>query len=167
MSASQISEASRLARVFCAKDRNPVTLAYTAGMTYLLLAFGIGFVSGLRAVTSLAALMLVRGGVWGYVFALGAIGEYVADASPKIPPRTALPSIIVRPLSGAAAGWLIAGMHGGTVWLGAVVGLVGAFAGTYGGKAARLAAITRIGALPAAVAEDIVAIALAAFLVTR
>jgi uncharacterized membrane protein len=137
-------------------------------MTVLLLAFGIGFVSGLRAMTSLAALMLVRGGLWGYVFALAAIGEYVADAWPKIPSRTVLPSIVVRPLSGAIAGWLIVVMHGdGTPWIGAVAGLVGALAGTYGGHAARVAAIARIGALPAAITEDIIAIALAALLVTR
>ena len=47
------------------------------------------------------------------------------------------------------------------------VGLIGALAGTYGGHAARMAAIARIGAIPAAVTEDIVAIALAAFFVTR
>ena len=133
----------------------------------LLLAFGIGFVSGLRAFTSLAALMLSRGGIAGYVFALFAIGEYVADASPKIPSRTALPSIVIRPLSGALAGWYLMRFHGGEPWLGALAGIIGAFAGTYGGHAARLFAIARIGALPAAIAEDIVAIALAAIIVTR
>ena len=133
----------------------------------MLLALGIGFVSGLRALTSLAALMLMRGGIWGYVLAVFAVGEYVADASPKIPSRTALPSIVVRPLSGAFAGWLISTMHGGSAVVGAIAGIVGAFIGTYGGHAARVAAIDRIGAIPAAVAEDIVAIALAAFLVTR
>lgn len=136
-------------------------------MTYLVLAFGIGFVSGLRAFTSLAALMLLRGGVWGWVLAVAAIGEYVADASPKIPPRTAFPSIVVRPASGAVAGWLIAGTHGGSTVTGAIVGALGALAGTYGGKAARLVAIDKIGAIPAAVAEDVVAIALAALIVTR
>ena len=133
----------------------------------IILAFGIGFVSGLRAVTSLAALLLVRGGLWGYVLALGAIGEYVADASPWIPSRTAFPSIVVRPLSGAIAGWLLVQMHGGTAWIGALAGIVGALAGTYGGHAARLAAIARIGALPAALTEDAIAIGLAALIVTR
>ena len=136
----------------------------------LLLALGIGSVSGLRVFTSLAALALVRGGVWSYVVAVIALGEYVADASPNIPSRTALPSIAIRPLSGAVAGWLIAAMHGGSTVLaavGAVCGVIGAFAGTYGGHAARLWAIARIGAIPAALAEDVLAIALAAFLVTR
>jgi uncharacterized membrane protein len=39
--------------------------------------------------------------------------------------------------------------------------------GTYGGHAARLGLIQRIGAVPAALAEDAVAIALAIFIVTR
>ena len=136
-------------------------------MESLLLAFGIGVVSGLRALTSLAALMLVRGGIWGYVLAVAAVGEYVADASPKIPSRTALPSIVVRPVSGAIAGWLIVAAHGGPPVAGAVIGAIGALAGTYGGHAARVAAIAKIGALPAAIAEDVVAIALAALIVTR
>lgn len=137
-------------------------------MESLLLALGIGFVSGLRTFTSLAALALSRGvGIWGIVLGLGALGEYVADASPKIPSRTAFPSIVIRPLSGAIAGWFISAWHGGSPVAGAVVGAIGALLGTYGGHAARAAAIAKIGAIPAAVAEDVVAIALAALLVTR
>ncbi|HEY0384330.1 MAG TPA: hypothetical protein VGC72_19240 [Candidatus Elarobacter sp.] len=137
-------------------------------MESLLLALGIGFVSGLRALTSLAALALARGvSIWGIVLAVGAAGEYVADASPKIPSRTALPSIVVRPVSGAVAGWLISSWHGGSPIGGAIAGAIGALLGTYGGHAARVAAIAKIGALPAALAEDLVAIGLAVLLVTR
>jgi uncharacterized membrane protein len=137
-------------------------------MESLLLALGIGFVSGLRTFTSLAALALSRGiGVWSIVLGLGALGEYVADASPKIPSRTALPSIVIRPLSGAIAGWFISAWHGGSPVAGAIVGVIGALIGTYGGHAARAAAIAKIGALPAAVAEDVVAVGLSALLVTR
>ena len=137
-------------------------------MESLLLALGIGFVSGLRAFTSLAALALSRGfGLWGIVLGLGALGEYVADASPKIPSRTAFPSIVIRPLSGAIAGWFISAWHGGSPVAGAIVGAIGALLGTYGGHAARAAAITKVGAIPAALTEDVVAIALAALLVTR
>jgi uncharacterized membrane protein len=137
-------------------------------MESLLLALGIGFVSGLRTLTSLAALALARGaGVWGIVLAVAAVGEYVADASPKIPSRTALPSIVVRPVSGAVAGWFISAWHGGSPIGGAIVGAIGALLGTYGGHAARAAAIAKIGAIPAAVAEDLVAIGLAVLLVTR
>lgn len=133
----------------------------------MLLALGIGFVSGLRTFTSLAALFLVRGGLSGIILAVAAVGEYIADASPKIPSRTALPSILIRPASGAMAGWLIVTAHGGSHAAGAILGAIGALAGTYGGHAARTAAIAKIGPLPAAIAEDVVAIALAAFIVTR
>jgi len=137
-------------------------------MESLLLALGIGFVSGLRTVTSLAALALARGvGLWGILLGVAALGEYVADASPKIPSRTALPSIVIRPLSGAIAGWTISTWHGGSPVTGAIAGAIGALIGTYGGHAARVAAIAKIGAIPAAVAEDLVAIALAVLLVTR
>jgi uncharacterized membrane protein len=141
---------------------------YTRGVESLFLALCIGFVSGLRTVTSLAALALSRGiGIWGIVLGVAALGEYVADASPKIPSRTALPSIVIRPLSGAVAGWFLAAWHGGSPVAGAIVGVIGALAGTYGGHAARAAAIEKIGAIPAAVAEDVVAIALAVIIVTR
>ena len=136
-------------------------------MTPLLLALGIGFVSGLRTFTSLAAVMLARGGLWGFVLVVFALGEYVADASPKIPSRTAFPSILFRPVSGAISGWLVATMHGGSPVAGVILGIIGALAGTYGGHAARVAAIARIGALSAAVMEDAVAIVLAAIIVTR
>ncbi len=137
-------------------------------METVLLALGIGFVSGLRTMTSLAAVALARGvGIWGVVLGLAALGEYVADASPNIPSRTALPSIVIRPLSGAIAGWFITAWHGGSPVAGAVVGVIGALLGTYGGHAARVAAIAKVGALPAAIAEDLVAIGLAALLVTR
>ena len=46
-------------------------------MTALLLALGLGFVSGLRTFTPVAAVMLVRGGLWGIVLAVAAVGEYV------------------------------------------------------------------------------------------
>ncbi len=136
-------------------------------MAAWLLAFGIGFVSGLRAFTGLAALALTRGGPWGIVLAIVALGEYVADALPNIPSRTGLPSIVLRPLTGAIAGWHVAAWHGASPVSGAICGIVGAFAGTYGGHAARIAAIAKVGAIPAAIAEDVVAIALAALIVTR
>jgi len=133
----------------------------------LLLAVAIGFVSGLRTFTSLAAIFLERGGVWGYVLGVCAIGEYIVDAMPWIPSRTGLPGVTVRAVSGAVAGWFITGAHGGGTVLGAIAGIIGALLGTYGGHAARLAAIAVIGAIPAAILEDVVAIGLAFVIVTR
>jgi uncharacterized membrane protein len=128
----------------------------------VLFAFAMGIVAGLRTFTAPAAFFLARGGVAGYILAVFAIGEYIADALPKIPPRTGLPSIIIRPLSGAITGWFIASIGGSTTGvIGAVAGAVGALVGTYGGYAGRMAAIAKFGAVPAAVLEDVIAIALA------
>jgi uncharacterized membrane protein len=57
-------------------------------VTALLLALGLGFVSGLRTFTPVAAVMLVRGGIWGIVMAIAAVGEYVVDVLPNTPSRT-------------------------------------------------------------------------------
>jgi uncharacterized membrane protein len=136
-------------------------------MTALLLALCLGFVAGLRTLTPVAAVLLVRGGIWGIVAAVAAAGEYVVDALPSAPSRTRVAGLSVRLVSGAFVGWTIATMHDGPGLFGAVAGVAGAVIGTYGGHAARLAAIARIGAYPAAILEDAVAIGLAALIVTR
>jgi uncharacterized membrane protein len=138
-----------------------------APLVALFLALAIGFVSGLRTFTSLAAIFLERGGVWGYILGVCAIGEYVVDAMPWTPSRTAPVGLIARSISGAIAGWFIAGMHDGNAIVGAIAGVVGAVIGAFGGRAARAAAIRAIGALPAAYLEDAVAIGLAFVIVTR
>lgn len=133
----------------------------------LLLALCLGFVSGLRTLTPVAAVLLVRGGIWGIVLAVAAVGEYVADVLPNIPYRTQAMSLLGRGFSGAFVGWMIATMHDGSGIFGAIAGIAGAAIGTYAGLAARLAAIARIGWYPAAIAEDLITIGLAAFIVTR
>jgi len=135
--------------------------------TALLLSFSLGFVSGLRTFTPLAALFIRRGSVWGYVLAVFAIAEYVMDLRPDAPSRTAPFGLAARAISGAIVGWTIAEMYGGSGILGALLGIAGAMIGTYGGHAARLVAIKRIGEYPAAIVGDLIAIGLAAFIVTR
>jgi uncharacterized membrane protein len=133
----------------------------------LWLAFGLGIVAGLRTFTPLAAVFLVRGGVWGIVLSIAALGEYVADVLPNTPARTAPGGFAGRIISGAIAGWFFTTMHSGSAVLGAIAGVVGAVIGTFGGHAARLWAMARIGPYPAAIVEDLVAIGLAAVIVTR
>ena len=48
-------------------------------MTALLLALGLGFVSGFVPLRPVAAVLLVRGGIWGIVMTAAAVGEYVVD----------------------------------------------------------------------------------------
>jgi len=124
-------------------------------------------VSGLRMFTAPAAVLIARGTLWSIVFVIGALVEYVLDALPNTPSRTETRGLVGRIISGAFVGWLIATMHGGAGIPGAIAGIVGALIGMYGGHAARMAAIARIGAYPAAFAEDVIAIGLAALVVTR
>ena len=135
-------------------------------MIALLLALGLGFVSGLRTFTPVAAVLLVRGGISGIVLAVVAVGEYVWDVLPNTPSRTQAMGLSARVISGAFVGWMIATMHDGSGMFGAIAGIAGAVIGTYAGHAARLAAIARIGGYPAAIVEDLPAIGLAAFIVT-
>ena len=136
-------------------------------MTALLLALSLGFVSGLRTFTPVAAVLLVRGGIWGVILTAAALGEYVVDVLPTTPSRTQAMGLSARVVSGAFVGWMIAMMHDGSGVFGAIAGIVGAVIGTYAGHAVRLAAIARIGGYPAAIMEDLIAIGLAAFIVTR
>jgi uncharacterized membrane protein len=132
-----------------------------------LLGFFLGVVSGLRTFTPLAAVLIRRGSVWGFVLAIAAAAEYVVDALPNTPSRTRPVGLTARVISGALVGWLIATMHGGQAITGAIAGIIGAVIGAYAGYAARCEAIKRIGAYPAAIVGDLIAIGFAALIVTR
>ena len=136
-------------------------------MTALLLAFCLGIVSGLRTFTPLAALFIRRGSIWGLVLGVAAVAEYVLDILPTTPSRTGVVGLTARVISGALGGWLIATMQGGQGIAGAIAGIIGAVIGAYAGLAARIVAIKRIGAYPAAITEDLIAIGLSALIVTR
>ncbi|MEH2072341.1 MAG: hypothetical protein V7K47_30020 [Nostoc sp.] len=133
----------------------------------LISAFVLGLVAGLRAFTAPAALFLARGGIVGIILVFFAVAELIGDMVPQIPSRTSPPALIARILSGGIVGWIIAGANSSFALVGAVIGVLGALIGAYGGRAVRIAAIERIGAIPSALIEDVVAIALAAFVVTR
>jgi uncharacterized membrane protein len=68
---------------------------------------------------------------------LMAAGELVADKLPFTPSRTVLPSLLFRAISGAVVGAAFASSRRGSPAVGAVVGALGAVAGTYGAYYAR------------------------------
>ena len=121
----------------------------------LVAAFLFGIVAGLRTFTAEAVYFGLRGGIAGIVFPIFAVGEYVADALPQTPARTTIGSILLRSASGAFMGWTVARAFG------AACGIIGAVLGTFAGYRARMWLIAKMGALPAAVLEDLIAIALA------
>jgi uncharacterized membrane protein len=152
-------------------------------MSILVLAFLLGVVSGLRALTAPAAaswaahsgllhLQATPLAFLGYaftpwIFTLLALGEIVNDKLPKTPSRTVPPQFIVRILSGAFVGAAI-GASSHALALGLIAGALGAVAGTLGGAFIRARLAASFGRdLPAALTEDAFAILLALVVVTR
>jgi uncharacterized membrane protein len=153
----------------------------------LLLAFAIGFVSGLRSFTpsavvcwaaklgalSLRATPLAFLGslVAVAIFTLLALAELVADKLPKTPSRTAAMGLSARFLLGGLCGAALAlGSSQPVSWmlgalLGAAGGIVGAFAGYQ--VRTRLVKALNVPDFVVAVAEDLVAIAAAILIVTH
>ena len=149
-------------------------------MIYVL-AVLIGIVAGLRAMTAPAAiawgahlgllnlkgsLVAFMGFTWTpWIFTVLALAELVTDQLPTTPSRTVPIQFGTRILSGALCGAAI-GASGGSLWIGAVAGGVGAVIGTLGGRAARGGLAAKFGKdRPAAIIEDIVAIGAAALIV--
>jgi uncharacterized membrane protein len=151
-------------------------------MILYVLALLIGVVAGLRAMTAPATvswaahlgwlhlegtpLAFLGATVTPYIFTLLAVGELISDQLPKTPSRKVPVQfggrIIMGGLSGAAIG-----ASGGSLVGGLVAGAAGAVIGTLGGYEARsrLAQALRRD-LPAALLEDLLAIAGAAWIVT-
>ena len=153
-------------------------------MSILLLAFLIGVVAGLRALTPLAAVSwaarlgwLDLHGTWlsffgfaaaPYIFTVLAVAELIADKLPKTPSRKAPPAFIVRIVSGGLCGAAL-GTAGDALIGGLVAGVLGAVAGTLGGYELRARLVKAIGGndLPIALLEDAIAIIAAIAIVIR
>jgi uncharacterized membrane protein len=151
----------------------------------LALAFGIGVIAGLRALTAPAVvawsahlhwinlqgthLAFMGSTIAVAILTLAAAGEIVNDKLPKTPPRTAAPSLIIRIVMGAfAAATLSAGM-GGSLWIGALLGAVGAVVGTFGGYYARTGIVKALHSPDFVIAllEDAIAVCGGLFLASR
>jgi uncharacterized membrane protein len=143
----------------------------------IALAFLLGIVSGLRALTAPAVvswaarlgllpldgtpLAFLGYAYTPYIFSFLALGELVNDKLPKTPSRKVPPQFIFRVISGAFVGAAM-GASAHALALGLVAGAVGAVVGTVGGSAVRTKLAAAFGKdLPAALLEDVVAIALA------
>jgi uncharacterized membrane protein len=153
-------------------------------VTVLILAFLIGVVAGLRALTPLAAISWAARlgwvplqGTWlgflgfavtPYIFTALAIAELIGDKLPQTPSRKAAMPFVVRLVSGALCGAAL-----GTPSLspigGLVAGVLGAVAGTLGGYEFRSRLVKAIGGrdLPIALLEDAIAIVAAVLIVSQ
>ena len=143
------------------------------------LAFLLGVVAGLRVMTPLAAVSWAASWGWlrlentplsflgataaPYITTFLALGELVNDKLPKTPSRKAPPAFIIRILVGALCGAAL-------VWpAGALLGALGAVAGTLGGYEFRSRLVKATGGkdLPIALLEDAIAVSSAFAIVSR
>ena len=151
----------------------------------LALAFGIGVIAGLRALTAPAVVSWAAHLRWinlagshlsfmgsipvVAIFTLAAVAELVNDKLPKTPARTAPPSFIIRiVMGGFAAATLSVG--GGASWLvGAILGAIGAVVGTFAGYHIRKAIVQGLHSPDFVIAllEDVVAVGGGFFLASR
>jgi uncharacterized membrane protein len=146
-------------------------------MSILIAAFVLGFACGLRALVGLAAvswaassqhlplqstwLSLLGSRVTSYISSVLAVGEIINDKLPKTPSRLAPSQFGARVFMGALTGSAI-GLSRGNLAMGALAGILGSVAGTLVGAKSRAYTAKLFGRdLPAALLEDVVAVALA------
>ena len=151
----------------------------------LLLALGIGVVTGLRSMTAPAVVawaahlgwinlsgspLAFMGSAWAVgIFTVGALGEFVGDQLPTTPARTAAVGLTARIVIGLLTGACLGVAGGASYWLGALIGAIGAIAGAFGGYQARVRLVRGLHVPDAAIAipEDLVAIGVGLLLVSR
>jgi uncharacterized membrane protein len=146
-------------------------------MSLVISAFALGVVCGLRAMVGLAAASWAANrqqisleGTWlsflgfrftPYITSLLAIGEIINDKLPKTPSRLVPPQFTGRVVMGALTGSAI-GLSQEHFLIGALSGIIGSVVGTLAGSKARAFAAKLFGRdLPAALLEDVIAVALA------
>src|SRR5438094_1571957 len=134
----------------------------------LLLAFGIGVVTGLRSMTAPAVVawaahlgwinlsgsrLAFMGSAWAVgIFTLGALGEFVTDQLPTTPARTTAVPLAARIVMGSLTGACLGIAGGASLWLGALIGAVGAIVGAFGGYRPRGGLVRALQAAARAVA---------------
>jgi uncharacterized membrane protein len=151
----------------------------------LLLVFGIGFVCGLRSFTAPAVVawaahlgwlrlagtpLAFMGSRWTLaIFSILAFVEWIADQLPNTPARTAPVGLSARIIMGLLTGSCLAAAGGASLIVGAFTGAVGAIAGAFVGYRARVGLVRalRVPDLAIAIPEDLIAIGLGLFIVTR
>ncbi len=152
---------------------------------YLLLAFGIGVVAGLRALTAPATISWAARMDWVdlhgthfafmssmaaiIIFTVAAILEIVNDKLPKTGARTAVPSVIIRMVMGGFSGAMLCRGEGVAIWAGVILGMIGALVGTYGGYQVRTRLVKALHSPDFVIAllEDAVAICGGLYLASR
>ena len=153
--------------------------------TVIACAVGIGVVAGLRSLLAPAAVawaahlgwLHLQGTSLGFMgskvaliaFSLLAVGELIGDKLPRTPKRTAIAPLLARMVTGGLCGACLSLSANQSLGIGAVLGAVGAVIGAFAGYEIRKRLVTQwnIPDFFVALPEDLIAISLALFLVSR
>jgi uncharacterized membrane protein len=151
----------------------------------LVVAIGIGIVAGLRSLLAPAVVawatqlgwLNLQGSPLAFmgstiavvIFSIFAIAELVADKLPKTPKRTALAPLMARILLGGLCGASLFAAVGKSLFAGALLGGTGGVIGAFVGYEIRRRIVNNLHIKDffVAICEDLVAIAVAFFLVSR
>ena len=103
------------------------------------------------------------------VLSLAAIAEYVADLLPKTPSRTAPGPLVARIITGGLSGACLYASVNRSLLVGALLGGIGGVIGAFAGYQARMRLVSGLKVKDAfiAIPEDLLAIGLAGFFVSR
>ena len=148
-----------------------------------VLALGIGIVAGLRSLTAPAVVawgahlgwLNLQGSPLAFIgsttavaiLSVLAIGELIADKLPMIPKRTAPAPLMARIITGGLCGACLCAATGQSLIVGALLGGIGGIVGAFLGYSIRRRLDLDIKDLVVAICEDLVAVGLALFLVSR
>ena len=150
-----------------------------------IFAVGIGLVAGLRSLLAPAIVawaahfgcLNLQGSPLAFmgsttavaIFTIFAIGELVADKLPKTSKRTAFAPLLARILLGGLCGASLCAAAGKSLLAGALLGGIGGVIGAFVGYEIRrrLVNTLHIKDFFVAISEDLIAIALACFFVSR
>ena len=148
-------------------------------------AVGIGVVAGLRSLTAPAVVgwavyfgwLSLQGSALAFmgsmlavaIFSLLAIGELAADKMPGTPKRTAPVPLLARILMGGLCGACLFASAHQSFLIGALLGGTGGLIGAFGGYEIRRRLVSALNTkdIFVAILEDLIAISLAFFLVSR
>ena len=151
----------------------------------LACAVGIGLVAGLRSLLAPAAVswaahlgwLHLQGTSVGFMgskvalitFSLLAIGELIGDKLPRVPKRTAIAPLLVRMITGGLCGACLCASANQSLGIGTILGAIGAVIGAFAGyeMRKRLVAQLKVPDFFIALPEDLIAMSLAWFLVSR
>ena len=147
-----------------------------AMLAWLLAIPTLGFMTGLRSMTPMAVLCwfayrhhMPLAHTWAFwaergisvlVFTVLAVGEYIGDKLPNTPNRTTAFPLVARLGFGSLVGAIAATSLHGSALEGALLGALGALAGSFVGLQLRLILPKRLGCpdMPVALIGDAVAI---------